>query len=132
MHQYQCTSCEAVRTMHKQPDCCPYCHGHMRHINGHAKFNNPGFDFVSTPEHAWLLVPRHALASVNIEPDQLSKASRRSRAQIYALCEEEDAIPFMDRWQTRFGIINIRENVLSPNVVVGWPQLDGIPKESFA
>ena len=132
MHQYKCTSCEAVETLNNHPDCCSYCRGHMAPVDCDAITDLHLFDFISTPEEAWLLVPRHALASVNIEPDQLSKASRCSRAQIYALCEEEDAIPFMDRWQIRFGIINIRENVLSPNVVEGWPQLDSIQKESFA
>jgi len=123
MQQFKCTGCGAVETLRFYPDCCSYCRGYLARIDNDTTQDSAKFDFISTPNEAWLLVSQSALDTVNIDPDQLSHTSLRSRAKIYALAEVEDAIAFMDRWQARFGIINIRENVVAPNVISDWPSV---------
>ena len=129
MRQFTCTSCSAVETLRMKPDCCSFCRGFMAEVYSEDDTNaNPPFDFISTPEQAWLLVAQTALDQVNIQPDELSHETLRSRAHIYALCKDADAKTFMDRWQNRFGIINIRENALSPKILSGWQSLSAIPQ----
>ncbi len=126
MRQFKCTTCNAVETLRMKPDCCSFCRGFMAELDSEGDDStNPPFDFVGTPEQAWLLVTKTALDAVNITPNDLSHGTLRSRADIYALREDDDATDFMDRWQKRYGIINIRENALSPKILSDWESLSG-------
>ena len=93
-------------------------------MSSYAEENSPKdmkFDFIATPDHAFLLVPENAMDTVNIDADELSDSTKRSRARVFALAEEPDAILFMDRWQARFGPIKIAENRVEMSVIADWP-----------
>lgn len=95
-------------------------------MSSYAEENTPKdmeFDFIATPEQAFLLVPENAMHTVNINAADLSDSTKRSRARVFALAEEPDAILFMDRWQARFGTIKIAENRLKMSVIAGWASI---------
>lgn len=83
------------------------------------------FDFISTPEDAWLLVPEHLLLELIPDFAPASASTRRSAARVFALAEEPDAIRFMDAWQNKHGSITVRENPYSIAFVADWPAAGG-------
>lgn len=120
MALYKCATCNQFETINLfTPEACSGCGGRM--ILQIDPEQRPRFDFLSTPQHAWLLVHRSIFERLGLSLANLSPASRISPNGTIALAEEPDAKRFMDCWQDRHGSISIHENRFSTGIIADWP-----------
>ena len=119
MARFQCATCDRVETINLfTPEACSSCGGSMVLIKEPEE--TPRFDFLSTPNEAWLVVPKDAFCAMGMSIASLNDASRLSPGGALALAEDPDAIRFMDLWQAANGPVALNENPYSVAVIAEW------------